>query len=189
MPLVNLFLFFITTGVAQVLPHEVVCPSAATLPQLTIQDATIPNVSLYDKWQVFFGDMPLSDMQVATWSGRADAIEKANEELKARPLWVFLGLTTAAVGTATSSAGWALLGRDKISDSLSLTMALGGLIIGAAGLLLTTEAIQNPLEPHLAPTPRHRLTRAEVQELVALINRNLYRDICLATQAANSKLP
>jgi hypothetical protein len=187
MLLVNVFLLYLAPWAAQATPREVACPSAATIPQLTIEDDRDPKVSLYDKWQVFLGDIELSDMQVASWAGREDAINKANAELKERPLWVFLGLSTTAVGTAISSAGWALFGRDKISDSLSLTMALGGLVIGTAGLLLTTEAIQNPLEPHLAPTPRHRLSRQEMQELVALINRNLYRDICLATQTANSK--
>lgn len=163
------------------------CPAASAIPQLTIHDITDSDIPVFDRWQVFLGRVPLSDAQLAQLAGQDLLIERTHEEMQSRGFWVYTGLATAALGTAISSAGWAMYGRDAadVSSSLSLVMALGGLALGVAGTLVVTESIQSPLEPHLAPTPRHRLSRDEMRSLVALINRSWYRDVCLAVEAAN----
>lgn len=158
------------------------CPAAKDLPQLFIDNIENPAVPVHDKWQVFWGDIPLSDAQVATLAGRDPLIDKTREEMKDRATWVFLGLATAAAGAAVSSVGWVLYGQDELSQGITLPMAAGGLLVGILGVLITTDSIQKPLEPHLAPTPKHRLSRVQMRELVAQINNRLHRDICAAAE-------
>src|SRR5688572_20845224 len=102
------------------------CPPASAIPQLTIQDLTTTGgVPVYDKWQVYLGEIPLSDMQVATWSGESQAINKVGDEMASRGFWTFAGLAIGALGTGTSSTGWALFGQEKTSTLISLPLALG----------------------------------------------------------------
>jgi hypothetical protein len=56
-------------------------------------------------------------------------------------------------------------------------------VLSVIGVLITTENMQTPFEPHLAPTPVHRLSREQMRELVARINSRLYHDICAAAAA------
>ncbi len=162
------------------------CPAAKDLPQLYITDIHEPAVPVIDQWQVFWGDISLSDAQLAKLAGRDPLIDRTREEMKSRGAWVFAGLATAAAGIAVSSVGWVLYGQDELDQGITLPLAAGGLLVGILGALITTESIQTPLEPHLAPTPRHRLSREEVRELVVQINRKLYHDICAAADAADA---
>ena len=65
------------------------------------------------------------------------------------------------------------------------------MVVGVLGTLFVTETIQDSLEPHLAPTPKHRLTRLELQNLVSIINADLYREMCdaLTTPPARPLVP
>lgn len=158
------------------------CPDAKDLPLLTIADVTDSPVGLIDKWQVLWGDVPLSDGQVALLAHNDPLIDRTREELAHRPTWVFVGMGLGAIGMALSSAGWVSYGRNDpdIGPSVTLPMAGGGILLGLGGMLLMTHYLQTPLEPHLAPTPEHRITRAEMRELVATINKRLHAEICKA---------
>jgi len=156
------------------------CPAAKDLPQLSIDNIRKPAVPVVDAWQIFWGDVPLSDAQLAMLAKRDPLIDITREEMKDRGMWVYIGLGTAAIGTAVSSVGWVLYGQNEVDSEITLPLAIGGLVVGLGGVLATSEWIQTPLEPHLAPTPRHRLTRDEARILVESVNRRLYRDICAA---------
>ena len=179
-----LILFSLTANAAE----PVRCPPAMALRQLTIEDITDNTMPVFERWQAFLGDVPLSDRQVVMLAGNDKLEERVSDELRSRGLWVYLGMGTAALGTAVSSAGWALYGQGsaKTPPSVTLPLALVGLAIGVSGVLWAMQSIQTPLEPHLAPTPKHRLTREEMGQLVAAINRNWYREICVAVETANS---
>ena len=157
------------------------CPAAKSLPQLNIDTIENPAVPVVDNWQIFLGDVPMSDAQLALMSKDDTAIDLTRVEMESRGTWVYIGMLTAAAGAALSCAGWLLFGQQgKIPDAVALPMALGGLVVGGGGVLLVTESIQTPLEPHLAPTPRHRLSREEARRLVAVVNKRLFEDICKA---------
>ena len=161
------------------------CPSAAHLPQLTIDEIRDPAVPVIDRWQIFWRNVPLSDAQLAMLAQNDPLIELTREEMGQRGSWVYMGMLAAAAGTAISCVGWVLFGQEtNLPQALTLGMALGGLGVGAGGVFLVTESIQAPLEPHLAPTPRHRLTREQARQLVATLNRRLYEEICEAADAA-----
>ncbi|MBN1959462.1 MAG: hypothetical protein JW841_00830 [Deltaproteobacteria bacterium] len=157
------------------------CPAAQNLPQLTIDKIHDPAIPVIDEWQVFWGNMPLSDYQLAELAEHDVLIDRTRAEIKARGTWVYVGTVMASLGTAISSFGWILYGQDKQPQTVSLPMALGGIALGALGLITITEYVQTPLEPLTAPTPVHRLTRDEVRMLVSQINHRLYRDICKAS--------
>ncbi len=156
------------------------CPAAQYLPQLTIDTIRDPAVPVVDSWQIFWEDVPLSDAQLAMLARDDTLIDKTRDEMQSRGVFVYLGTILAASGTALSSAGWILYGRDDLSQGVTLPLALGGVLIGMAGLITVTRSIQQPLEPHLAPTPEHRLSRAEARALVARVNQRLYQEICEA---------
>lgn len=162
-----------------------ICPAAEHLPQLTIDKIQDPAVPVVDPWQVFFGTVPLSDLQLAQLAGDDGLIDRSRLEMQTRGTWVYVGTLAAAAGTALSSLGWVLFGAGDQPATLSLPLALGGIALGAIGMLTITEAIQRPLEPLLAPTPEHRLTYDEARRLVARVNQRLYRDICEAAMAAS----
>jgi hypothetical protein len=169
-----------------------VCPTAEELPLLTIDRIEDPAVPVVDKWQVMFSGVPLSDAQIAALGRDDPLIDVTRAEMERRGTWVYIGMATAAAGTALSSVGWLLFGQNdgSVPEALSLTMAVGGILIGGAGTLLVTESIQSPLEPHLAPTPRHRLTRDQVRLLVARTNQRFYSSICRAVeQTAQGQAP
>ncbi len=173
-------------GIAGSANGQVPCPRAAHLPLLTIDQVEDPAIPIVDTWQVMFQGVPLSDAQIAQLARNDLMIDLTREEIKHRGTWVYLGMGTAAIGTALSSIGWVLFGREKdsVPEWLALSMAMGGIAIGAAGTILVTESIQTPLEPHLAPTPRHRLTRAQLRTLVAATNQRLFKGICAAVEQA-----
>jgi hypothetical protein len=160
------------------------CPAARDLPQLTIDKVRDPVVPVIDDWQVFWGDVPVSDAQVALLSKEDPMIELTREEMEGRGSWVYIGMGTAAFGAALSSVGWVLYGQNNLDQGVTLSLAAGGLLVGMLGVLVVTESIQTPLEPHLAPTPSHRISREEMRRLVTQINRQLYRDICEAAGRA-----
>jgi hypothetical protein len=176
----------LVAGLGPASAAEVQCPQAQDLPQLTIDKIQDPAVPVIDNWQVFWGTMPLSDYQLAELAGDDVLVERTREEISGRGTWVYLGTLLAAAGTGLSSFGWVLYGQGKQSQSLSLSLALGGIVLGAAGLLTITNSVQTPLEPLLAPTPEHRLTREEVRALVSRVNLRLYREICEATSVARA---
>ena len=159
------------------------CPDGANLPQLTIRQVDDEKnvVPVIDGWQVFLDDVALSDAQLARMSGSETLIERTHEEMRDRGAWVYIGLGVSAFGTAVSSAGWVLYGQNNptgVSQSITLTMAIGGVVVGLLGVLSVTEAIQRPLEPHLAPTPQHRLTLREVEQLIAALNERIRKRAC-----------
>ena len=80
------------------------CPAAKDLPQLAISKIEDPAVPVIDHWQVFWDDVPLSDAQVALLAKDEALIEMTREEMEDRGTWVYIGLGTAAAGTAVSSA-------------------------------------------------------------------------------------
>jgi hypothetical protein len=163
------------------------CPAAEFLPQLTIDKINEPVIPVFDNWQIFWGNVPMSDAQVALLAGDDSFIDRTNAEMQSRGSWVYTGMMMAAGGTALSSAGWVLYGQNKLPQGATLSLALGGLALGVAGLITITEFVQTPLEPHLAPTPTHRLTRDEARELVSRINDRMYREICEAAGAASTR--
>jgi hypothetical protein len=158
------------------------CPAAQYLPQLTIDTIHEPAVPVLDTWQILWGDVPLSDSQLAMLAHDDVFIDRTRAEMQSRGVWVYLGTILAATGTALSSAGWVLYGQDELSQSVTLSIAMGGVLLGALGLVTVTQFVQTPLEPHLAPVPEHRLTRDEARDLVARVNRQLYREICEAAE-------
>jgi hypothetical protein len=160
------------------------CPAARDLPQLMIDNVRDPVIPVIDDWQVFWGDVPLSDAQVAKLSGEDLMIDRTTEEMASRGQWVYISVGLAAGGSALSSIGWVLYGQNNLSQNVTLPMAAGGLVLGVLGLLAVTESVQTPLEPHLAPTPKHRISREEMRRLVTQINKKLFKDICAAAEAA-----
>jgi len=157
------------------------CPAARSLPQLAIDKIEDPAIPVVDNWQILLGDVPLSDAQLAALAKDDTAIDLTRVEMTTRGTWVYLGMLTAAAGAAVSCLGWLFFGQRSHSDGLSLPLALGGMAVGGGGVLLVTESIQTPLEPHLAPTPRHRLSREEARRLVTIVNQRLFEDICKAS--------
>jgi hypothetical protein len=163
---------------------QVQCPNAEYLPQLTIDTVRNPAIPVIDDWQVLWRDVPLSDVQVAALAQNDSMIDLTRSEMAVRGTWVYIGMLVAVAGAVVSSVGWYLLGNDKSSlpRSVGFSMALGGIIVGGGGVLAVTESIQRPLEPVLAPTPVHRLTREQTRELVTTINRRLYDEVCAAVE-------
>lgn len=134
-----------------------------------------------DPWQVMWNEVPLSDAQLAWLADDDDLLSNIREELDHRGPWVFAGMLTAAAGTAVSSTGWALMGGaggNNLSNAATLSMALGGLLLGMAGVLLVGDFVQTPLEPFMAPSPSHRLMREHARDLVGRVNERLMRNTC-----------
>lgn len=153
------------------------------------------NVDLYadlslpveDPWQVLWNEVPLSDVQLAWLADDDELLQDIREELDNRGPWVFAGMLTAAAGTALSSTGWALMGgaaNNKLSNAATLSMALGGVLVGIVGVLLVGDFVQTPLEPFVAPSPKHRLSRERAQSLVLKVNERLMRNACPAAAAS-----
>ncbi len=165
---------------------EHLCPAAQHLPQLTIDRVDRPAVPVFDDWQVLLRGVPISDAQLALLAGEDLFIDRTRVEMERRGTWVYIGMLIAATGAIVSSVGWYLYGsgENSVPSAVSLGMGLGGVVVGGGGVLLVTDAIQRPLEPHLAPTPAHRLTREETRRLVALVNQRLYQEICTAAGLA-----
>lgn len=168
-------LLIVQPGMAMAMP---MCPAHKDLPLLTIDQIQNSPVPVYDRWQVMWNGVPLSDAQVATLSGDGRLIDRTHVEMEDRGLWVYTGLATAGLGVATSATGWTMLGRQSSRDVVSMGLAIGGLLVSVVGVLIMTENIQRRAEPHMAPTPRHRLTREEMQVVVKNINNILYSQIC-----------
>lgn len=164
------------------------CPAAQFLPQLTIDRITAPKVPVIDQWQIMWDGVPMSDAQLAMLARDDNAIERTQVEMEDRGTWVYLGTVLSAVGTAISSVGWVLYGRDELPLGVTLPLSLGGLGMGVAGLLVVSDSLQTPLEPHVAPTPLHRLTREEARELVVRVNRRMFNEICEATEHAGESV-
>lgn len=154
------------------------CPPAYRLPQLTLDDLVDSAVPIYDRWQIVWEDVPISDMQLAQLAGDDQLIDVLDAPMRARGSWTYIGMVAGAAGTALSSTGWVLYGQDQLSQGITLPLAIGGIVIGLAGLVLVTESIQRGDAPFMAPTPRHRLSRAEARRLVALVNQRLFASIC-----------
>lgn len=164
------------------------CPAADDLPFLTIAEIDNSVVPVVDKWQVLWSGVPLSDAQVARLAGDEPLISKTREEMESRGAWVFVGMGTAAAGAAVSSAGWVLYGQNELSQGITVPLAIGGLIAGIVGFLIVTQNIKSPLEPHIAPTPRHRITRDEMTRLVATINRTIFAGVCRDNTAERARV-
>lgn len=158
------------------------CPEAKNLPQLTIRSLQEPSVPVVDKWQVFLDDVVLSDAQVAELAGVDRYIDLTRYDMSVRGKRVFWSLVTSALGVASSSTGWVLFGKNELSRTTTLSIAVGGILVGVAGVLFAMETINDSLEPHLAPTPIHRISRPEMRELVAKVNHGIYRRICAASE-------
>jgi hypothetical protein len=154
------------------------CPAHKDLPLLTIDEITDSAVPVYDRWQVMWNGVALSDAQVAKLSGEGLLIDRTHEEMADRGLWVYTGLATAGLGVGMSATGWTMLGRGSASDNVTMGIAIGGILLSVVGVLVMTENIQRRVEPHVAPTPKHRLTREEMQVVVKNINNTLYGQIC-----------
>lgn len=150
----------------------IAAPEPICLPQLRLQLGPTAQsvVHTTDDWQVYLNGVAISDAQLADWAQVPALVERTTAELESRGGWVFVGIGAAALGTAVSSAGWVLYGANDVSQTVTLSMAVGGLALGLGGVLAMSDWIQRPLEPHLAPTPVHRLTRAEAKRLVAAVN-------------------
>ncbi|MEK7703837.1 MAG: hypothetical protein AAB426_02675 [Myxococcota bacterium] len=161
------------------------CPPASRLPQLTLDDVVDSAVPIYDRWQVVWDDVPFSDVQVAQLAGDGLLVDELDSGMRNRGGWVYFGMVAGAVGTALSSTGWVLYGQNQLSQGITLPLAFGGLGIGVAGVLLVTETIQRAAEPYMAPTPRHRLSRAQARRLVAAVNERLFGDICKSWREAS----
>lgn len=165
------------------------CPDSQFLPQLTIYDLVDPALPIVDRWQVFLEDeVPLSDTQLAALAGDDALVDELHTGMAARGTWVYVGMLTAASGAAVSSVGWSLFGQDRLSQSVTMPLAIGGLLVGLAGVLLVTESVQRPLEPYLAPTPRHRFSRDDARALVTRINSRLYREVCAGVRASQASV-
>jgi hypothetical protein len=159
---------------------EAPCPEARALPRLTLDKVVDPAVPVVDSWQVLWSGVPLSDYQVAALGADDALVARTRDEVSNRGQWIYIGTLMAAAGTAVSSLGWVLYGRGEVQQQVTLPLAIGGILLGAAGLLTITENIQRPLEPLLAPTPEHRMTRDELRAIVARVNQKLYVDVCKA---------
>ena len=154
------------------------CPAHKDLPLLTIDQLKESTVPIYDHWQVMWNGVPMSDAQVAELAGAGAMIDRTRVEIQKRGFWVYSGLIAAAVGAALSGAGWMLHGRQSAEPGVTLSMGVGGLALTFGGFLMVSDTIQSSFEPHVAPTPRHRITREEMQGLVSEINNTLYGQIC-----------
>lgn len=168
----------------QLLGAQVRCPDTKSLPQLTIDVLDEPTLPVVDRWQVLLDGVALSDMQVAQLARNDVLIEALNNPLKHRGSWVFWSLAAATLGTGVSATGFVLFGQNDLSRAWTLSMALGGLVIGIGSLLLSTEAIVSSLEAHLAPAPTHRVSREEMRDLIVQINHRFYREACFGLQGA-----
>lgn len=154
------------------------CEPPPSLPRLRVVDAYPSPLPLEDLWQVTWGDIALSDAQLARLARDPALIALTSEEMESRGTWVYIGMGVAAAGAAISSTGWVLYGQNQISQEVTIPIAVGGLLVGVLGVLLVSESIQSPLEPHLAPTPKHRITRPQAEALVQQVNARLYADLC-----------
>ncbi|MEL6761633.1 MAG: hypothetical protein AAFP04_14695, partial [Myxococcota bacterium] len=115
--------------------------------------------------------VPVSDLQLLQWAGEAEREEELSEELTGRGIWIYAGMGISAAGTAISSVGWLLYGQDNVDQAASLSLGIGGIVVGIAGLLVVSDRLQKPLQPYLAPSPRHRVSRREAQDLIYRLNR------------------
>ena len=158
------------------------CPIRAGL---TIDERIPSPVPLLDDWQVLWGDVPISDWQLARLAADDVLSQELEQPLRQRGAWVYLGLVIAAAGTALSSTGWVLYGQDRLPQHLTLPLALGGILLGLGGMVVVTETIQGAFGPLTAPAPRHRLSRAQVRRLVVRVNDRLRR-ACLSTDGSAS---
>jgi hypothetical protein len=163
---------------AQTIP----CPEAKNLPQLTIRGMEESAVPVVDNWQVFLDDVVLSDAQVAEFSGVDHYIDLTRREMSVRGKRVFWSLVASALGVASSSTGWVLFGQNELPRATTLSIAVGGVLVGVAGVLFAMETVNDSLEAHLAPTPVHRISRPEMRGLVAKVNHGIYRRICAASE-------
>lgn len=159
------------------------CPAAQALPQLTILEldpAAVPlaRYAAVESWQVFLEGAPLSDAQVAALAGDEILGDELQVELEERGMRVYGGLIAAALGAGVSSVGWTLFGQDRLDQQVTLPLALGGLVLGVGGLLFVNHTIQTPLEPYVAPTPTHRMSREQARELVSVVNRRWLNQVC-----------
>jgi len=159
------------------------CPAASGLPQLTLDDLVESAVPILDRWQVMWDEVPLSDVQLAALARDGRLADELDGPMRDRGTTVYLGMVAGAAGTALSSTGWVLYGQDQLSQGITLPLALGGIVIGLAGLLLVTDSIQRAAEPYMSPTPRHHLSRAEARRLVALVNQRLFDGVCRSLEA------
>ncbi len=159
------------------------CPEAKLLPQFTIDIIKERDFMLSDTWQILYDGVPISDIQLTTFAEHDVAQEKARKDMAHRGREVFFGMIAGALGTAVSSMGWVLYGQDEVSSTMSLSLALSGIVLSLAGTIFVSESIQVPMQPFLAPTPKHRFSRQEAREMVFQANQRLNRKICMATQA------
>ena len=166
-----------SSGIAQTIP----CPAAENIPRLTIDSIENPLVPVIDKWQVFLEGVPLSDIQVAQLANDEKMIQHANRGMINRGKWVFWSLASATVGVGVSATGWILFGKNELSRELTLSMALGGILVGIGSVLLATDVIQMSLVPYVAPSSEHSISRREMRELVTRINHRFYKKVCSAS--------
>lgn len=150
---------------------------------MTVDDVVETNVPIYDRWQIVWGDVPISDAQLADLAGDDLLLDRLGAGMRTRGNRVYFGMILGAAGTAVSSTGWVLYGQNQLSQGITLPLALGGLGLGVAGVLLVTETIQRADEPYMSPTPRHRIDRAQARRLVTVVNDRLFGDICRSWQA------
>ena len=155
------------------------CPAAAAIPQVTIDVVDGSGNRMPAGWQVLLDGVPLGEAQVAALARDDLMIERTMIDLDARGKWVFSGLVTAAVGVAISRI---IFGRNGAQRNLAFGAGLGGIVLGAVGMLIVTETVQSSLASHVAPTSRHRLSRTEMRGLVETINRRIYRRVCVAAK-------
>ncbi len=134
----------------------------------TVRDPAVP---VWDRWQFMRDGVPVSDSQILLWANEVELELELADDVRGRGSWIYTGLGVSAGGTAVSSVGWLLYGQDNVNPTVSLAMGIGGILVGVAGFLLVADAIQTPVEPYLAPTPRHRISRAEGHALVYRLNR------------------
>ena len=161
-------------------PRFATCPAALNVPKLTLDQLPASPLSLDDRWQIMWNDVAISDAQLAKLSGHQAAIDLTQTEMSDRGTWVYAGLIGTAGGLAITSVGWVLVGAadGKPAEVPLIALALGGLALTFVGMLFTADAIQTPLEPHLAPTTKHRLTRQQAEQYVYEINRRMDAQIC-----------
>ncbi|MCK5689105.1 hypothetical protein KAI87_07540, partial [Myxococcota bacterium] len=68
------------------------CPAVANLPHFTIDDISNPAIPVVDKWQIFYGKVPISDSQLASLAEQDAMIDMTRAELKARGTRIYLGM-------------------------------------------------------------------------------------------------
>lgn len=136
-----------------------------------IDRAEESKLPLWDQWQVLRDGVAVSDLQLLQWAGEDERGEELSEELTGRGIWIYAGMGISAAGTAISSVGWLLYGQDNVDQARSLSLGIGGIVVGIAGLLVVSDRLQKPLQPYLAPSPRHRISRREAQDMVYRLNR------------------